>query len=286
MRFLILGDGRQRSAASRSRPMTPEWSHRSSILLLVAMTVALAFGFLAAGPMPIAPAQHRFADMRAWGALREAMNTVCGLPLVALAVWGLKRTRRTLLPSTLSRPWQLFFVLSACGGLLGMVYHQQSEDAAYVLAQTFVSGASTALLLGFLAERVDGRCGKGWVCFSALVVVLLGAALWCADGDLRVLRLLQALPVLLIPAGALSLPGRHTAGADWGLMLLAYAGGHVLALFDQAVFDLLGWISGHALMHLSMAVVIGRLAYRASTPIEQEEGSDSRPSVWLKTSSW
>lgn len=266
--------------------MTPWWLHRSAVVLLVAMTVALTFGFVAAGSMPIAPAQHRFADMRAWGPLEGAVNTLCGLPLVALAGWGLRRTRQAPVPVALSLPWQLFFTLSACGGLLGMVYHQHAEDAAYVLAQTFVSGASVALLLGFLAERVDSRCGSSAACAAALFAVLMGAALWCADGDLRVLRLLQTLPVLLIPAGALGLPGRRTAGADWGLMLLAYGAGHLLGLFDQAVFDALRWISGHALMHLCMAVVVGRLAYRAGATLDAEDGGDSHPSVSLKTSSW
>lgn len=266
--------------------MNPSPLHRSAVLLLVAMSVALAFGFVAAGPIPISQAQHRFADMRPWGPLLAAMNTLCGLPLVALAVWGLGRLHRAGLPDALSRAWQIFFALSACGGLLGMLYHQRPGDASYVLAQTFLSGASTALLLGFLAERVAARCGSPAVCTAALVIVLMGALLWCVQADLRVLRLLQVLPVLLIPAGALSLRGHATAGGDWALVLGAYVAAHLLDAFDVRVFEALGWISGHALMHLCMALVVGQLAYRAGAPILSAQVMDSRPSVSLNTSSW
>jgi hypothetical protein len=265
--------------------MTSRWLHRSAVALLVAMTVALAFGFVAAGPMPVGPAQHRFADVRAWGMLRAAANTLCGLPLILLAIWGLCRTRGATIPGAVSRPWQLFFVLSACGALAGMVYHQKAVDAFYGLSQTFISGASVILLLGFLAERVDLRCGSRWACAGSLLVVVAGAGLWSSAGDLRLLRFAQVLPVLLIPAGALNLLGRHTAGTDWGVMLLAYAVGHVFAQFDQALFNVLGWISGHTLMHLCMAVVVARLAYRAGMPPGAEEGIDSQPSASLKTSS-
>lgn len=135
-------------------------------------------------------------------------------------------------------------------------------------AQSVVAGAFILLLCGFLAERVDARFGSPRACAAALATVVLAAGLCALGGvlDMRPLLLLQLLPVLLIPAGALSLPGRHTRKADWLLILGLYAAARVCDLGDTSVMRITGGaISGHALMHLCLTAVAAWLAYRAST---------------------
>ena len=83
--------------------------------------------------------------------------------------------------------------------------------------------------------------------------------------DLRPFLLLQLIPVLLIPAGALSLPGTHTRASDWLFMLVVYAAARGFDLADASIHAATGWLGGHALMHLALAGVAARLAYRASS---------------------
>ena len=111
---------------------------------------------------------------------------------------------------------------------MAALYHLLPDDATYLLAQLMLAAAFTQLLSGFLAERVHPQFGSRSACTIALLLPLL-AALWslltavgAGAADLRGLMLLQMLPVLLIPAGALALPGRVTTAGDWLVMLLLY----------------------------------------------------------------
>lgn len=82
--------------------------------------------------------------------------------------------------------------------------------------------------------------------------------------DLRPYLLMQLLPVLLLPAGALGLAGTHSRSGDWLLMLAIHVAAKGFDFADAEIYTATGWIGGHALMHLSLAGVAGVLAYRAA----------------------
>ena len=101
---------------------------------------------------------------------------------------------------------------------------------------------------------------------------------------MRPLMLLEVMPVLLIPAGALWLPGEHTRASDWIIMLVAYGVAKGFDAADAAVLSVTGWISGHGLMHLSLAAVAGWLAYCAASARAGTEAPDTRRHTSLNTS--
>ena len=250
--------------------MTEQLGRRCALAILAALTLAMVVGLIAWGPVLLDAAVHRYADQRRWFGLPNALNVLASLPLLAAGVWGWHATRTSSWPTELRRPWQAFHVCVAGGSLIAAAYHAAPNDTGYVLAQLAMSAAFVLLTVGMLAERVSARFGShvGLAAATALVAVM-AAAVGFGVGttgsiDLRPFLLLQLLPVLLIPAGVLSLPGRHTRSADWMIMLVAYAVAKAFDLADTAIFSATGWISGHALMHLSLAIVAGRLAYRAA----------------------
>ena len=98
-----------------------------------------------------------------------------------------------------------------------------------------------------------------------LAATAVGTGHFDGDGaDLRAVLLLQALPVLLIPAGAAWLEGRYTQTRDWLLVLAAYAVAKLLDLADAPLLNATGWLSGHTAMHLALAGVAIWMAYLAS----------------------
>lgn len=139
-----------------------------------------------------------------------------------------------------------------------------------MLAHTVGAGAFVSLFLGFLAERVDSRCGSARSLAVGLAVAACAGSYWATGewkygrGDLRAVLSFQCLPVLLIPAGALSLPGKITTTSDWRWMLGLYVVARAAAGFDQSVLTAVGWVTGHSLMHLLLTRIILRLAYRAT----------------------
>ena len=250
--------------------MSPRMSQGCAMVLLLAMMLAMAAGLMAWGAIPIAPSDHLFADSRRWLGLPQAANVLAYVPLIAVSGWGLVSTLRSRWPAMLRRPVVGFFALCAAMSVVSGAYHLDPGDTGCALTHLFAAATLMALMLAFMAERVDALFGSG-PSLAAGIGVAGFAALWCfagqwatGQGDLRALLFLECLPLLLIPAGALSLPGRQTAARDWMMMLGLYLAARAAGFADAAVYATTGWISGHAAMQLLLAGVAACLAYRAS----------------------
>ena len=251
--------------------MSERIGRRGALTMLVAMTLATAFGLLAWGPVPIGISAHVYADTREWLGIPNASNVLVNLPLFWLAVWGWCATRASGWPGWMRTPWQWFHLLAMATALTSGRYHAAPNDTLFVISHIGQASAFTMLTLGVLAERVDARFGSIACCMTSVAAITLtGGAMAYAgrfDGaiDMRPLMLLEILPVLLIPAGALSLKGTHTEASIWFVVLALYGSSKLFDVGDSAIFGLTGGrIGGHSLMHLSLSVVVGWMAYRAA----------------------
>lgn len=246
---------------------TDTLNRRCALFALLAMTFAIAMGLLAWGPILPQSGAHQFADTRSLFGLANGVNAAFSLPMLAAGVWGWRAVQRSVWPVALQTPWRWCFACIAVTAASAVAYHLAPGERTYLVAQAAVAGSFSLLLCSFLAERVHAGFGSPLACAAAVGVAALAATLssLAASTDLRPLLLLQLLPVLLIPAGALSLPGQHTRQADWLLVLGLYALARVSDLSDDSVLLATGGaLSGHALMHLCMAGVAAWLAYRIS----------------------
>ncbi len=270
--------------------MSEPLGRRCALSILAALVLALLAGLLAWGPIPLDAAAHAYADVRAWHRLPNAGNVLACLPLLCVAAWGWSATRASRWGDELRRPWSGFHLGAASTAVLAAVYHVAPNDTAYLLAHATSAAAFVLLCAGVLAERVDARFGSAPAMIGAALLVAVALALtllgtlFGAGIDLRPLVMLEALPVLLIPAGALGLRGAHTRTADWMVMLAAYAAAKAFDLADAAVLQATGWIGGHALMHLGMAAVAGWLAYCAADARAESAGPETRRQTSLNTS--
>lgn len=255
--------------------MDEHLDRRSALVLLAAMAAALLIGLLAWGPVPLTAASHQYADERVWLGLRNGANVLASLPLLAVALWGWRVTRNSPWPEALRRAWSAFHACAALAAVGGALYHLLPQFVTWLLATTATSAAFAMLGAGALAERVDMRLARPRALAALLGFVLLAALAVVLDEtrDLRLLLLIETLPVLLLPAGALTLPGPHTRPADWIVMLLGYGAAKLADLADTWLLRTSGGLSGHTLMHLLLAGVAARLAYCAlrSTPHAEPE---------------
>lgn len=248
--------------------MSPRMSQGCALVLLLAMVLAMAVGMMAWGPMQLQASDHQFADSRTVWGLAQAMNALACLPLLAASAWGVTALRRSAWPAALRTPWFAFFALAAAMSGCAALYHLQPGDAGYALTHAFAAGALTMLALAFMAERMDPLFGSVPAVLGGCAVAGFAALWWFAGewasgrGDLRAVIFLECLPLLLMPSGALSLAGRHTAARDWLAMLGLYVLARAAGLADQAVRDALGVLSGHTLMHLLLGGVVAWAAYR------------------------
>lgn len=250
--------------------MIEQLGRRCALILLVSMTLAVMMGLLAWGPVPLSAQVHRHADERSLLDMPGATNVWVNLVMFAAGAWGWCATRASRWPAQLRTPWQLFHLCAMLSALASGLYHSGTGDALFVLTHVFTAAGFMMLTLGMLAERVHSRFGSLMAC----VLVLSGIAmtglvmLFGPSGqnglDMRPLLLQEVIPVLVIPAGILSLPGRFTQAFDWVVVLTLYALAKLLESSDALVPEMSGWISGHTLMHLMLATAVGRMAYCAA----------------------
>lgn len=132
-------------------------------------------------------------------------------------------------------------------------------------------------------RRVDPRFGLGAACAGAAALTMLAGRVVALSArlqgvaDLRPLLLFKAIAVPLIPAAVLRVPGNQTSISSWLIAFALYAISKLFELADAPVFHATGWISGHTLMHLGCAGVVGWMAYRASvTSSAGSAGADPR----------
>lgn len=245
-------------------------SRRGVLVMLASLLLLLALYLLVWGPLPIGAHRHEYADTRTWLHVPNSANVLVNLPIFWLAVWGWCATRTSAWPRALRLPWQGFHLWVMASALAAATYHAEPSDTLLVASRTCQACAFMLLALGLLAERVDARFGSGAVCVcTAVGVALTGLAIAYAGRehgsfDLRPLLLLESIPMLLIPMAVLRVPSTQTRNSDWLIALGLYAVSKLLELADGPIFNATGWVSGHTLMHLGCATVVGWMAYRAA----------------------
>ena len=249
--------------------MTEQLGRRAAMVLLGSMLLGICVGLMAWGP--VRPnVIHGYADSRTLLGLPHALNVLSSAVTLLVAAWGLFVTWRLDASVPVRRAWLCFHACSAVGAVMAVTYHLRPSTFLLLLASVMLSAGFVLLFLSILAERIDPRFGSPAGVASALAVVVLMALLvWLSSdsvdqADIRPLLFLQIPPLLLIPAGALGLRGHGTTATDWLAVLLLYALAKLFEYNDAAVLAWTGWISGHTLMHLALAGVVGWVGYGAS----------------------
>jgi hypothetical protein len=248
--------------------MTPRLSQGCTWVLLLAMMLAMAAGLMAWGPVHFPLVLRGDFPMPPAGAATPLDALGC-LPLGVVGAWGAWVVHRDRWPRALRKPWFYFFVSSALSAAASALFHLQPSAVVHAAGHAFGATAMTMLALAFAAERMDIGFGSRAAVASAGAIAGVAALWWLAghgasgQGDLRALLFLECLPVLLLPAGALSLPGHFTRATDWALMLSAYVAARAVGLLDSPIAGATAGFGGHALMHLLLAGVAAWPLYRA-----------------------
>lgn len=227
--------------------------------LLVAVGLAAVAAMFFVAPLPQDPAYHEFADQRRMLGMPNFWNVASNLPFLLVAAIGFFRLPGFERPV----PGHAFAVL--CAGVMLVTfgsawYHWMPSNASLAWDRLPMTIAFMALLSLVISDRLSERAG--WLALVPLLLVGAGSVFYWqwteagGGGDLRAYALVQFLPMLLIPLMLWLYPSRficaHRLWAALGLYLLA----KLTEYFDTAIFDSLGWLSGHSIKHLLAAVSV------------------------------
>jgi hypothetical protein len=221
-----------------------------------------AAAMLAYGPIPQIPDYHRFADARAGFGMANAWNVLSNLPFALVGAAGL-RALAGARPSAGRLAYQAFFASLVLTALGSGYYHLAPGNDRLFYDRLPIALACAALLAAVLEDT--HRSIPRWT-LAALVVAAVASVLWWSAtdargaGDLRPYLLLQGAPLVLIPVWQALHGTPRGERIVFGIAIALYVVAKVAEVNDRAIFDALGFVSGHTLKHLLAAAGAAMIA--------------------------
>lgn len=210
-------------------------------------------------PIPQDPAYHEFADRRMFLGIPNFWNVFSNLPFVIFGAYGLFKF------SLLREPSFRHAYLIFCVGIIfvgfGSAYYHYSPSTETLLwdrlPMTIVFMALFSMILG---DRVSERFGV-MMLLPLLITGVASVVYWYwtetqGRGDLRAYGLVQFLPMLLIPLMLIICEGKGLRVPFVWATLGTYALAKLTEVFDKAIYDATGFMSGHAIKHALASIAV------------------------------
>ena len=230
--------------------------------LLACLTVAFWAAVFLQAPIPQDPAYHQFADQRPLLGIPHCLNVISNLPFLLVGLWGFGAVfRRAADPGQQafqhpadSLAYQVLFLSVALVGVGSAWYHLDPGNETLLWDRLPMSIAFMAFLSAVLSERLDRRAGT--VALLPLIAFGIFSVLYwhfterAGAGDLRYYIVAQGYPILFVPLMVRLLPSPYTRGSDLYVAAMFYLLAKAAELLDLAVYEAVGFVSGHTLKHL------------------------------------
>lgn len=221
------------------------------------------------GPIHQPQSYHEFADARGFLGLPNAADVLSNIGFALPALWGAWIFRHPAARRALgaAAPGYMLFIAALLLTAIGSgYYHLAPDDSRLFWDRLPIALACAGLLAGAYADTHTRP-------YSMRLVVLLAAAAiasvlwWSGTADLRPYLLLQAAPLVLIPIWQAAARASLVERAAFGAAIALYVAAKVAELADRAIYEAMGFASGHTLKHLlaaaASAVIVAVLVSRA-----------------------
>jgi len=161
-------------------------------------------------------------------------------------------------------PYATFFAAAGLTCFGSIYYHLSPNNFSLIWDRLPMTIIFASFLSITISERIHQRVGL----ILLPILMLLGIFSvyhWyqtelVGAGDLRLYLIVQFLPAILILYILFFLPSRYSRSSRFGWILALYAVAKVAEMFDQEIFNMQPWISGHTIKHILAALAVFALA--------------------------
>ena len=210
--------------------------------------------------IPQDPAYHDFADDRTLFGVPNFWNVVSNAAFLLVGILGLRKLFRGALPTATRQPYLVFCIGIVLVSLGSAYYHLDPTPQSLVWDRLPMTMAFMAIFFFFFGDRASEKLGAR-VLWPLVLAGVASVTYWFwsevqGRGDLRPYVIVQFLPMIIIPMLLLMYSGRHMLAAFLWATLLTYASAKVAEYYDPAIFEWLGFWSGHTVKHLLSALAV------------------------------
>lgn len=233
-------------------------------VLLVAFILSLSIVLIGFGPIKQDISYHNFSDTRELFGVANFYNVVSNLGFLVVGVLGLytifarqtRQTRQTV--DELAAAYLLLFAGVTLVALGSFYYHLDPNNQTLLWDRLPMTIAFMAVFSIVISEVIAVQLGR-LLLLPLIVLGVLSVLYWYVTeqqgaGDLRFYALVQFFPLLAITLMLIAASCQHRDVRGYWWLISAYVTAKVAEFFDDKVFQLLGFLSGHSLKHILVAV--------------------------------
>ena len=241
--------------------MSPEKKEKLGFSLIIITALLVLGGVTSLGPIAQDVTYHLFADDREIWSIPNFWNVISNIPFVMvgfLGVYKLRNPGRLKIIGGLNIAYVLLFFGTFLIGFGSGYYHLAPDNQTLVWDRLPMTIAFMSLFSIIISEFISVRSGKNLL-LPLILAGILSVVYWHFsemrnEGDLRLYLLVQFYPILAIPIMLLCFRPHCTHVSAYWWLLLTYVTAKILEHFDNEVYNVLGFISGHSLKHVSVAL--------------------------------
>ena len=241
--------------------MPPEKKQKLGFALIIISALLVLGGVTGQGPVAQDVSYHLFADDRTIGAIPNFWNVISNIPFVNvgfLGVYKLRNPGKLKIIGELNIAYILLFFGVFLVGFGSGYYHLAPDNQTLVWDRLPMTIAFMSLFSIIISEFISVRSGKNLL-LPLILAGILSVVYWHFsemrnEGDLRLYLLVQFYPILAIPIMLLCFRSHCTGVSAYWWLLLTYVTAKILEHFDNEVYNVLGFISGHSLKHVFAAL--------------------------------
>jgi len=223
------------------------WQSKKSnrVLALLILTATSLVGLLFLPPIPQDQSYHAFADQRTIFGTPNFWNVVSNIPFIAVGALGLWQLRRNVAISTL-------FLGIFLTGFGSAYYHLDPNDRTLFWDRLPMAISFMAILANAIEEQVDLKVGAVLL-WPLIAVGVFSLLLWRSTGDLRLYGWVQFFPAVALILLFLLFPPAYSGAISWLIAAAFYALAKLFEFYDDAIYSMGSFLSGHTLKHIAAA---------------------------------
>jgi len=231
-------------------------------MMILAITAVVIFAILTMlDPIPQDTNYHNFADSRMFYNLPNFWNVISNLPFLIVGAYALNkmfRQKSMRYDKQMHIAYSLLFAGVSLVAFGSGYYHLDPNNDTLIWDRLPMTIAFMALFAIIIAEYISLKKGQ-ILLYPLLVLGITSVAYWAytesiGQGDLRLYAFVQFFPMLVIPVLLLKFPPTFTLRRGYWYLLLCYLLAKVFEHYDEAIYDILGFMSGHSLKHIVAAL--------------------------------